>query len=126
MIRLIVIVLFGGFAAVALWGVLRGFLGRAAERRRRQELLRQADQIERDEAALPGGSPEHPIDIDTPAVVESMAASHTCSVCNSDLRLDQHTAETIGQANLRVAKMTCVQCSRPRNLYFRLQMTRLH
>lgn len=75
MIRLVVFVLFAGFAAVVLWGALRGVLRRLIERRRQRDLLRQADQIERDEELLPGGHPARPIDIETPAVVESMAAS---------------------------------------------------
>jgi hypothetical protein len=68
----------------------------------------------------PGGTPDHPIPIETPPLVEVTVAAMRCPLCEGTLRLDEHAAETIDGDRLRIAHLTCTTCGVPREIYFRL------
>ena len=74
----------------------------------------------------PGGSPERPIAITSPSEVEALARSTRCPICQGELRIEEHTAETLGQRRLRVARVACVICRAPRAIYFQLRATTLN
>ena len=89
---------------------------RAAERER-QNLVRDLERLARLE---PGGSPERPFAIDSPAVVEVRAVAKPCPLCEGPLRLDEHAVEEIDGVLLRVASVSCTLCGVGRSIYFRL------
>jgi hypothetical protein len=74
----------------------------------------------------PGGGPERPIAITSPAEVEVIARSTRCPICEGELRLEDHLAETLGGARLRVARVACVVCRARRSIYFQLRATTLN
>jgi len=78
------------------------------------------------ERLAPGGSAERPIEIDSPALVEVRAEAKPCPLCGGSLKLEEHAAETIDGARLRVAKVACVSCGVRRDIYFRLDEPLLH
>ena len=82
--------------------------------------------LERLARARPGGAPERPIVVESPAQVEPMVDATACPLCESGLRLEEHRSETIGGARLRVASVRCARCGVRRALYFRLAETPLH
>jgi hypothetical protein len=74
----------------------------------------------------PGGSPDRPLVIDSPAVVDIRAVAKPCPLCGGPLRLEEHAATEIGGTRLRVATVSCTQCGTRRSLYFRLDESTLH
>ena len=68
----------------------------------------------------PGGAPERPLVIESPALVEVVAGAVPCPLCGGTLRLDEHTAETVEGVRLRVAYLACTLCGTKRQRYFRL------
>jgi hypothetical protein len=100
--------------------------GRAARRERaraHEELVRDLERLARLE---PGGSPERPLVIDSPAVVEVRAVAKPCPLCGGSLRVEEHAALEIEGARLRVASVACTQCGVRRSVYFRLGGTSVH
>jgi hypothetical protein len=79
--------------------------------------------LERLASLAPGGAPDRPILVTSPAEVEVLARATPCPVCEGELRPVEHTAETIGGARLRVAKTVCAACGRRREIYFQLKQT---
>lgn len=96
---------------------------RRADDRARQKL---AHDVERLWLLGPGGSPERPLRIDSPAEVEVIARSTRCPLCEGELRVDEHAAEVIGKARLRIARVVCTFCRAPRSIYFELAAARLN
>ena len=90
---------------------------RRAAAREREKLVRDIERLARLE---PGGSPQRPFVIDSPAVVEVRAVAKPCPLCEGPLRLDEHAAEEIDGVRLRVASVTCTLCGVRRSLYFHL------
>jgi hypothetical protein len=90
----------------------------------RRESERAAGKLTRDIERLallePGGSAERPIELDSASQVEVAARAIPCPRCRGALRLEEHTAETLQGARLRVAKVACSACGGRRSLYFRL------
>jgi hypothetical protein len=84
--------------------------------RRHQKLVRDLEQLAR---LAPGGGADRPIEIASPAQVEVMARG-PCPLCGGSLRLDEHAAETVGGARLRIARVACTTCGARRSIYFRL------
>lgn len=82
--------------------------------------------LERLASLEPGGSPDRPIVVDTPAVVDLRAVARPCPLCEGALRLEAHTADEIDGIRLRVAELSCVRCGVRRKRYFRLAETTLH
>ena len=93
-------------------------------RTQRREQERATRKLVRDLSKLadhaPGGSPERAVEITSPAEVEVRARATPCPICRGELRVEEHTAETIGGVRLRVAKVICVACGARRPIYFRL------
>jgi uncharacterized protein with PIN domain len=102
---------------------MRKRTARRAEERARGKLARD---VERLYALFPGGSPERPIAVVSPAEVEVEARSTRCPLCEGALKLEEHRAETLAGRRLRVAKATCSICRAPRVLYFELAHARLN
>jgi len=72
-----------------------------------------------------GGSPERPIGVDVPTLVEITAAAQRCPVCEGALDVSSHDAVTIGGRRLRVARVVCRMCKRARPIYFELKASTL-
>jgi DNA-directed RNA polymerase subunit M/transcription elongation factor TFIIS len=74
----------------------------------------------RQEARMPGGSPTHPIEVASAAVIEPRAASLPCPRCGSPAHVDEHAVEAHaqGEQRLRVTRMRCGTCGHRRPLYF--------
>ena len=79
--------------------------------------IRERERLARAEV---GGRPENPLEISTASLVELHARSMPCPLCGSTVRVDEHTAETIDEARLRIAHVVCVACGVPRKFYFRI------
>ncbi len=93
---------------------LRRVASRDAER-----LTRDLDRLAR---LSPGGAPERPIEVDSPAQVEVLARGTPCPLCRGELRVVDHTAETGPTGKrLRVARTECPACGDRRAIYFRLR-----
>jgi hypothetical protein len=93
-------------------------LRKRAERQERRRNLRDLDRLAR---LAPGGAPDRPLEIDTPPLVDVMAAAATCPLCGGGFRLDEHAAETIEGRRLRIARVTCTTCGVAREIYFTLR-----
>ena len=91
---------------------------RRARTRAHAKLVRDRDRLARLE---PGGSPERPIAIVSPAQVDVMAAARPCPLCDGPLRLEAHVASTSGGLRRRVAHVACTACGTRREIYFALR-----
>jgi hypothetical protein len=96
---------------------------RRARERAQTKLVRDQERLAR---LQPGGSPERPLEVESPAQVDVIAGSTACPLCDGSLQLSIHAAETVGGVRLRVARLTCTRCGVPRTLYFRLVEPQLH
>jgi hypothetical protein len=74
----------------------------------------------------PGGSPDRPIVISSPSELEVQARGTPCPICQGELRVEEHKAETVGTVRLRVAKVLCVTCRAGRDIYFQLRASTLN
>lgn len=100
---------------------------RRAERREADRAAQKdARDLERLAALAPGGSPERAIEITSPAEVEVRARATPCPICQGELRVEEHTAETLSGLRLRVARVRCAVCRAPRSLYYRLASAMLN
>lgn len=107
--------------AVLAWVVyLVGIRMTAVQRVREAEALAQeAEHLRsRREARMPGGSPAHPIEVASAAVIEPRASSLPCPRCGSPAHVDEHVVEGHGDDRLRVTNMRCGTCGHRRPLYF--------
>lgn len=90
----------------------------------RREQDRAAEKLTRDLERLariePGGAPDRPIALDSASQVEVAAAAIPCPRCRGEVRVEEHAAEVVGGARLRVARVVCPMCRARRSLYFRL------
>ena len=68
----------------------------------------------------PGGAPERPIVLESASQVEVTARGIRCPLCQGELRVEDHGAETVAGARLRVARVGCVACGSRRAIWFRL------
>lgn len=110
-------------AAVAWVVFLVGRHLSAQQRARESEA--EAEEAERlrsrHEARLPGGSPAHPIEVASAAVIEPRAISLPCPRCGGPAHVDEHVVEHRGEQRLRVTRMRCGTCGHRRPLYFVLR-----
>jgi hypothetical protein len=113
-------------AIVIFATVVRDLVRRARRRASVKDLDERFAGRQVDAGRLAGGAPEHPIEIETPALVEPMATAEKCLRCGGDLHLLEHSAERRGEDRLRVADMKCPRCGTGRRLFFRLPVQRLH
>jgi hypothetical protein len=96
---------------------------RRARAREEAELVRDLEKLARLEA---GGAPDHPLAIESVALVEVMATSRPCPLCQGTVRLVEHAAETVAGVRLRVARIACTLCGVGRARDFRLAEPALH
>jgi hypothetical protein len=68
----------------------------------------------------PGGTPAQPIEVESASQVEVRALSLPCVHCDGPYRLDEHIAERLGGASLRVLHVHCGHCGATRRLFFRI------
>jgi hypothetical protein len=99
---------------------------RAARREGERAAAKLADKREQLAALDAGGAPSRPIALESASQVEAHARSLRCPRCDGAYRIDEHTAETIDGARLRVVRMTCASCGARRAVYFRLAPPMLH
>ena len=90
---------------------------RRAEQRRHEDDV--ADRL-RLASLEEGGAPSRPIEVESASVVEVTAASMPCVVCGGRVRIEEHAARTIEGVALRVVRVLCATCARPRVLHFRV------
>jgi hypothetical protein len=90
---------------------------RRAQDRAAEKFTRDLDRIARLE---PGATPERPIALDSASQVEIAARSIPCPRCRGEVRVEDHAAEVVGGARLRIARVACAACGARRALYFRL------
>lgn len=99
----------------------------ASSRPSRRALAREQAKLARDRARLaevePGGSPERPREVESPAQIDVIAERVECTTCGEAMRLDQHAAREIDGVTLRAADLTCVGCGGRRTLWFKLAGT---
>jgi hypothetical protein len=93
---------------------------RAARRARAHALLKLTRERERLATLEDGGSPSRPVEVESASQVEPHARSIPCARCDHALRIDEHAAETIDGARLRIARMSCSNCGAHRAIYFRI------
>lgn len=67
-----------------------------------------------------GGAPERPIEVESSSQIEPQALTMACSRCGGAARLDEHAAQTVEGARLRVARMACPRCGASRSIWFRI------
>jgi hypothetical protein len=91
--------------------------------RTQQKLVRDLERLVRLE---PGGSPERPLVIDSPAIVDVRAEAKPCPLCGGSLRMEAHAAENVDGVRLRVARVACTACGVKREIYFRLDEPMIH
>ncbi len=88
-----------------------------ARARAHEELVRDLERLAR---LAPGGAPDRPLAIESPAQVEPIADAQRCPLCQGTLQLDEHAVEEVDGVLLRVARVTCTSCGVERRLWFRL------
>ena len=91
------------------------------DRTARRVRERAARQLVRDRERLaalsPGGSAEHPIAVDSAAVVEIRARAMPCVQCAGEYRVLEHRRTSAG---LRAVDVRCQQCGVARTMWFRV------
>ena len=95
---------------------------RATRRMRAREHAKLAQDVERLARLEPGGAPERPIVVESPAAVDVIATARPCPLCGGSLHLEEHAAEAIDGVRLRVARLACAACGVRRVRYFRLDV----
>ncbi|MCP4680486.1 MAG: hypothetical protein GY854_34385 [Deltaproteobacteria bacterium] len=100
-------------------------LGRVALRiwiskRKNQKAAGQVASRVVDAELMPGGNPDTPLPIRSPAVVEAKASGYSCPFCDVDLIVQAHRAIEHQGRRLRVAELQCRRCEHRQNIYFEL------
>ena len=67
----------------------------------------------------PGGTPERPLDVPSPSVVESRAIGLGCVYCEGEVKLRAHEAEKVGAQLLRRIETECGACGGTREVWVR-------
>jgi hypothetical protein len=93
---------------------------RTMERALRRSSEKLAVHRERLFRLMPGATPEHPIEISSPALVEPKAATLLCPRCELPFRVEAHRAPSGVGMRLREAEVSCRRCGARRSLWFRL------
>ena len=93
---------------------------RAARREGERAAAKLADSRERLAVLDAGGAPSRPVVLESASQVEGHARSLACSRCDGAYRIEEHAAETVDGARLRVVRITCSACGARRLVYFRL------
>lgn len=93
---------------------------RTLERALHRSSEKLATQRERLFQLEPGATPEHPIEVSSPVLVEPKAASLLCPRCELPFRVEAHRAPSVAGMRLREAAVSCSRCGGRRSLWFRL------
>jgi len=93
---------------------------RAARRARTRGHAALVRDLERLARLEPGGSPDRPLAVESVAQVDVMATRRPCPLCEGNVRLVEHVAETVDGIRLRVAQIACTLCGVARARYYRL------
>jgi len=109
-----------GAAGAVLVRVVR-YLARA-DRARHVAQRTEDDRIEqqRERAALPGASPEHPLAVGSAAAVEPRAEALPCPACGEHCHTQAHEVQHHRGRRLRAASMRCTGCGHTHCVYFEL------
>lgn len=100
-----------------------------SERKKSTRQLRRADERARDKlldarsrlAQLePGGNPARPLEVVSASLVEPGAVGRPCVRCDGRVRVEEHAAEVVDGARLRVVRVRCADCGSERTIYFRV------
>jgi hypothetical protein len=68
-----------------------------------------------------GATPQRPIEIATPALVELKATALACPRCLTAFRIEAHRAAKVAGLRLREAEVSCPRCHVRRSLWFELK-----
>jgi hypothetical protein len=68
----------------------------------------------------PGGSPLHPMEVESASQIEVRAEGTPCLRCQGPYRIDEHTAERLEGSHVRVVRVHCHHCGARRVFYFRV------
>jgi len=93
---------------------------RTARRADARELERARDAATKLYALEPGGSPERPIELASPAQVEIEAESRRCPRCDGALRCEAHEVVLHEGLRLRKAGLACRACGARWARFFRI------
>ena len=94
---------------------------RTERREREREAVKLAKARLKLAALEPGGAPDRPIDVESASTIEVHARSSPCASCgNHGVRVEEHTAENIGERRLRVVAVMCPRCGVRRDVYYRI------
>ena len=93
---------------------------RTARRAADRELDRVREAATKLYALEAGGSPEHPIELASPAQVEIEAESRRCPRCDGALRCEAHEVALHDGLRLRKARLVCRSCGARWDRYFRI------
>jgi hypothetical protein len=93
---------------------------RRQQRERDRELRKQVRRTERLAAALPGASPEQPIDVASASVVEEKARATPCVQCGGDLEVRGDRATSTARGVVREIALACRLCHASRTLWYRI------
>jgi hypothetical protein len=93
---------------------------RSQRRQHERELRKGVRKIEAMARALPGGSPDAPIDVAASSLVELQARDARCPQCDGQLDLRGDRAESTPRGVLRELALMCRLCHAPRTLWFRV------
>jgi hypothetical protein len=99
---------------------------RKARREQERELRKDVARAERATRALPGGAPDHPVDVSSAAVIEPRARAATCVRCGGELELRRDRASSTPRGILREIELACRLCHAPRTLWFRVCPSRVN
>jgi len=75
---------------------------------------------QRERAAQPGASPQHPIEVGSAAAVEPRAEALPCPACGEHCHTERHEVEHHHGRRLRAATMRCAGCGHTHCVYFEL------
>lgn len=97
---------------------------RTERREREREAVKLAKARLKLAALEPGGAPDRPIDVESASTIEVHASSTPCASCGEHgVRVEEHTAETIGERRLRVVRVLCPRCGVRRDVFYRIAAT---
>jgi hypothetical protein len=98
-----------------------------SERRLRERALKQeVREREKLVGLAPGGAPDRPIPIETPALIEGTARSMPCHQCGGEVGVDEHAVDRRDAELLRRVDTTCRRCHARRTVWFRLAPRLVH
>ena len=96
---------------------------RRAARERDRALRKEVRRAEQLAGELPGGSPDHPLEVASASVVDTKARATPCIQCGGELEPRGDRASSTARGVLRAITLACRRCQAPRTLWFRIAPT---